>query len=137
MPSLANRVAIITGSSSGIGAAVATHFAKLGASVSITGRNEQNLKDVKAECVKCGATEDKVLITVGDITTDAARKQLVADTIKRFGRIDILVNNAGAMLTGSSAAAGDAQKLQQMWELNVMRWERHACEDAFDAVSCT
>ncbi|XP_046574285.1 uncharacterized oxidoreductase MexAM1_META1p0182-like isoform X1 [Haliotis rubra] len=90
---LRGKVAIITGSSSGIGAGIAVAFAKEGAKLSLTGRNQKNLEDVVKNCKKAGCQD--VLINVGDVTKDAFRKTLVETTKKKFGKIDILVNNAG------------------------------------------
>ncbi|XP_046574316.1 uncharacterized oxidoreductase TM_0325-like [Haliotis rubra] len=90
---LRGKVAIITGSSSGIGAGIAVAFAKEGAKLSLTGRNQKNLEDVVKNCKKAGCQD--VLINVGDVTKDAFRKTLVEATKKKFGKIDILVNNAG------------------------------------------
>ncbi|XP_067670239.1 uncharacterized oxidoreductase MexAM1_META1p0182-like [Haliotis asinina] len=90
---LSGKVAIITGSSSGIGAGIAVAFAKEGAKLSLTGRNQKNLEEVVKECKKAGCQD--VLINLGDIAKDAFRKTLVEATMKKFGKIDILVNNAG------------------------------------------
>ncbi|XP_046365267.1 uncharacterized oxidoreductase MexAM1_META1p0182-like [Haliotis rufescens] len=100
---LRGKVAIITGSSSGIGAGIAVVFAKEGAKLSLTGRNQKNLEEVAKNCkTKCS---DDVLINVGDVTDAAFRKTLVETTKKKFGKIDILVNNAGiAMLSPLRAA---------------------------------
>ena len=57
MSSLAGKVAIITGASSGIGAATAVQFAKLGALVAITGRNEDNLRSTAQQCKEQGGAE--------------------------------------------------------------------------------
>ncbi|XP_067668736.1 uncharacterized oxidoreductase MexAM1_META1p0182-like [Haliotis asinina] len=90
---LRGKVAIITGSSSGIGAGIAIAFSKEGAKLSLTGRNQKNLEEVVKDCKKAGCQD--VLTNVGDITQDAFRKTLVESTKKKFGKIDILVNNAG------------------------------------------
>ncbi|XP_067670237.1 uncharacterized oxidoreductase MexAM1_META1p0182-like isoform X2 [Haliotis asinina] len=79
---LSGKVAIITGSSSGIGAGIAAVFAKEGAKLSLTGRNQDNLEEVVKNCMKAGCQ-------------DAFRSTLVETTKKKFGKIDILVNNAG------------------------------------------
>ncbi|KAB7501307.1 putative oxidoreductase [Armadillidium nasatum] len=55
MASLAGKVAIITGASSGIGASTAVLFSKLGASISLVGRNFENLKAVDSDCAKAGS----------------------------------------------------------------------------------
>ncbi|XP_046548685.1 uncharacterized oxidoreductase MexAM1_META1p0182-like isoform X3 [Haliotis rubra] len=90
---LRGKVALITGSSSGIGAGIAAVFAREGAKLSLTGRNQKGLEGVVKKC-KTEASND-VLTNVGDITQDAFRKTLVEATRKKFGKIDILVNNAG------------------------------------------
>ncbi|XP_067668174.1 uncharacterized oxidoreductase MexAM1_META1p0182-like [Haliotis asinina] len=104
---LRGKVALITGSSSGIGAEIATVFAREGAKLSLTGRNEKNLEDVAKNC-KTEASED-VLTNVGDITQDAFRKTLVEATRKKFGKIDILVNNAGITATSPLQSATKEQ----------------------------
>ncbi len=60
MSSLKGKVAIITGSSSGIGAATAKLFAQKGCSVSLTGRNEENLKKVQQVCIDAGLKTNQV-----------------------------------------------------------------------------
>ncbi|KAK8388295.1 hypothetical protein O3P69_020355 [Scylla paramamosain] len=95
---LAGKVAIITGASSGIGAATAKLFSKLGATLAITGRNIENLNGVGAECT---SGDKKPLIIQADLTNEADTKQIVEQTIGKYGRLDILVNNAGILETGS------------------------------------
>ncbi|XP_046574243.1 uncharacterized oxidoreductase MexAM1_META1p0182-like [Haliotis rubra] len=104
---LRGKVALITGSSSGIGAGIATVFAREGAKLSLTGRNEKNLEEVVKNC-KTEASDD-VLTNMGDITQDAFRKTLVEATIQKFGKIDILVNSAGT--TGSSPLQSTTKEL--------------------------
>ncbi|XP_059177991.1 3-oxoacyl-[acyl-carrier-protein] reductase FabG-like [Physella acuta] len=88
---LDGRVAIITGSSSGIGEETALLFAKRGARVTLHGRDEKKLADVERRINQ----PDKTLIVAGDITEAAVRQKLVDATVEKFGRLDILVNNAG------------------------------------------
>ncbi|XP_026740311.1 17-beta-hydroxysteroid dehydrogenase 14-like [Trichoplusia ni] len=87
----ANKVVLITGGSSGIGAAAVEGFAKEGAFVAFVGRNETKLKAV-AE--RCGANTFPIK---ADIAKDEEAKTIVAKTIERFGKLDVLVNNAGVM----------------------------------------
>lgn len=87
--SFEGKVLIITGASSGIGAGAAVHFSNLGASVVITGRNEENLKETEGKC------KGKVLSVVGDLNAEADRVKLIEKTIAKFGKLDVLVNNAG------------------------------------------
>ncbi|GMR52349.1 hypothetical protein PMAYCL1PPCAC_22544 [Pristionchus mayeri] len=93
-------VAIVTGASSGIGEGTALLFAERGYSVSITGRNEIALNSVKDQCLKKGAKEENILITVGDIAEKAVAEKLLKDTVAKFGRIDTLVNSAGIIVNG-------------------------------------
>jgi NAD(P)-dependent dehydrogenase (short-subunit alcohol dehydrogenase family) len=93
---LSGKVALITGSSSGFGAAIAILLSKYGAKVVVTGRNEQKVAQVGQQCNKVSPNSSKALLIVADITHDDYCKWLVDKTIEKFGKIDILVNNAGA-----------------------------------------
>src|SRR6187549_920918 len=83
------KVAIITGSSTGIGAAVAARFAAEGASVVLSGRRVELLQAKATELQEQGFT---VLAVPGDVNTTST--VVVERAIENFGRIDILVNNA-------------------------------------------
>ncbi|XP_061188455.1 3-oxoacyl-[acyl-carrier-protein] reductase FabG-like isoform X3 [Saccostrea echinata] len=89
------KVFLITGASSGIGEGIAVLLARCGASLSLTGRNEAKLETVKEKCLKEGLSPEKILFSVGDITSRDYRRSLVDQTIKQFGKLDVLVNNAG------------------------------------------
>ncbi|KAK8388681.1 hypothetical protein O3P69_020578 [Scylla paramamosain] len=95
---LTGKVAIITGASSGIGAATAKLFSKLGATLTITGRNIENLNAVAAECTRIG---NKPLIIQADLMNEVDTKQIVEQTIEKYSKLDILVNNAGILEKGS------------------------------------
>jgi len=103
MNDLSGKVTLITGASSGIGAATAILFARRGAKLTLTGRNEVNLQRVGDECVRVGPadTEDRPLTVVADMSCEADVTNLVDATIKKFGRLDILVNNAGIYELGT------------------------------------
>ncbi|XP_050328857.1 3-oxoacyl-[acyl-carrier-protein] reductase FabG-like [Bactrocera neohumeralis] len=90
--SLAGKVVIVTGASSGIGAATAEAFAKQGSKVVLTGRNEANLKATEVACKAANSKVELLLITA-DVTTDAER--IIKTAIDKFGQLDVLVNNAG------------------------------------------
>ncbi|XP_014101317.1 3-oxoacyl-[acyl-carrier-protein] reductase FabG [Bactrocera oleae] len=96
--SLAGKVVIVTGASSGIGAVTAEAFAKLGSKVVITGRNEANLKATEKACKAANSKVELLLITA-DVTTGA--EKIIKSTIDKFGQLDVLVNNAGYGEVGS------------------------------------
>ncbi|XP_050295903.1 3-oxoacyl-[acyl-carrier-protein] reductase FabG-like [Anthonomus grandis grandis] len=96
----AGKVVLITGASSGIGAATAKHFAKLGASLALAGRNKENLQKVAAECPKVGVNKDYLLLT-GELTNEGQTKAIFDETINYYGKLDVLVNNAGIGITGT------------------------------------
>jgi NADP-dependent 3-hydroxy acid dehydrogenase YdfG len=88
----AGRVALVTGASSGIGAATARRFAAEGADVVLAARTETALSTVAAECREAGV---EALSVPTDVTDAAAVEALVAATTDRFGRLDVAVANAG------------------------------------------
>ena len=89
---LKGKVAIITGSTRGIGNAIARTMASYGAAVVITGRKQEQC-DAVAEEIK--AAGGQALGVATDVTSGAARENLIAKTVETFGHLDILVNNAG------------------------------------------
>jgi len=89
MPLLRQKVAIITGASSGIGAALALEFSRAGARVVLFARRQEQLERVAAAC------PGETLTQAGDVTSEADRRALVAAAQERWGRVDLLVNNAG------------------------------------------
>ena len=89
---LTGKVAVITGSTRGIGRAVATAMGKLGANVVITGRKQDACDKAVEEFAAMGIT---ALGVACEVTNAADREKLVAATVERFGHLDILVNNAG------------------------------------------
>jgi len=92
---LADKVAIVTGGGTGIGAAIATTFAREGAQVTITGRRKETLGEIADEIA---ATGGRALAVPGSVTDEADVQRAVQATVATFGRIDVLVNNAGSLL---------------------------------------
>jgi NADP-dependent 3-hydroxy acid dehydrogenase YdfG len=90
---LANKTAIVTGASSGIGRATALAFALRGANLIVTARREDRLRTLVDEIQALGVG---AALHAGDATDDATARQTVALAIAEFGRLDILINNAGA-----------------------------------------
>ncbi|XP_066269145.1 uncharacterized protein [Branchiostoma lanceolatum] len=91
MPDLKEKVAIITGASSGIGRGTAVEFAQLGAHLALTGRNQEKLQATAKACVEAGTPQDKILLVTGDICDKQVQKNLVEQTVQKFGRVDVLV----------------------------------------------
>ncbi|PCM45924.1 SDR family NAD(P)-dependent oxidoreductase [Marinobacter sp. ANT_B65] len=90
---LKDSVAIVTGSSSGIGAAIARLFAEHGCHVVINfSNNEEGARTVASECEKHGV---KTLVYRANVAEDSECRAMVDATLEQFGRVDILVNNAG------------------------------------------
>lgn len=89
---LKNKVALITGSSSGIGRAIAQGFGREGASVVVHGRNVERIEKVTAEVRALGS---RAIGIQADISKEQDVNLMVEQTVAKFGRIDILVNNAG------------------------------------------
>lgn len=92
---LDDRVAIITGAGRGIGAAIATAFADVGADVVIGARTEAQLLAVAETVKKHGR---RAAVVPGDLSTRKGMELLVERALDEFGRIDIVVNNAGGSL---------------------------------------
>ncbi len=90
---LQNKVAIITGSSKGMGRETAIRFAQEGAKVVINHRDsEQEAQDVAAQI---NDMKGECIIIKADVSDSSDVKRLFTETIKRYGRVDVLVNNAG------------------------------------------
>ena len=92
MKRLAGKIAIVTGSSSGIGKAIALTFAEEGACVVVAARRqhlcEQTVKQIREKGGEAMAIQT-------DVTDEAQVDRLITETVKRYGRLDLLVNNAG------------------------------------------
>jgi 3-oxoacyl-[acyl-carrier protein] reductase len=93
---LAGKVAIVTGSSRGIGKAIAERFAAEGAKLTVNWAGHE--RDAKAVVDGINSRGGEALSIGADVSSSADVKKLVRTTMDRFGRIDILVNNAGVMV---------------------------------------
>ncbi|MEX0820711.1 MAG: SDR family NAD(P)-dependent oxidoreductase [Rhodothermales bacterium] len=89
---LKNKVAVVTGSSRGIGKYIAARLAEEGCSVTVCARSTDDLEETAAELRDGGAD---VLALETDLTRAEAPQELIDATVDRFGRLDILVNNVG------------------------------------------
>ncbi len=97
MGRLQDKVAIITGGNSGVGAATAIMFAKEGAKVVISARRKPQLEEVAQKIKDAGG---EVLPIVCDISKTQDADKLIEKTIETFGKIDILINSAGVLEEG-------------------------------------
>ncbi len=91
---LSKKVALVTGASRDIGAAIAAELAREGMQLCLVARDSAKLRDVAASLSNQADIEVKIL--TADLCNPAAPAQIVADAIVHFGRLDLLVNNAGA-----------------------------------------
>ena len=91
---LKGKVAVVTGASSGMGRAIATLFAKEGANVLAVARRSERLEALSKEAK---GYEGKILPYSADMSSKEQTEAIIAEAVKRFGKIDILVNNAGIM----------------------------------------
>ena len=89
---LQDKIALVTGAASGIGAATARRFAPEGAVVAINDARSEGLEAVAGDIRAAGA---KALVLPGDVTKKADCERLVQEVTRTFGRLDILINNAG------------------------------------------
>lgn len=112
---LNGKVAIITGASSGIGAALALGISREGGSVILAARRKENLERLATQITGEGHT---ALPLPTDVTRRAEAEKLVRTAIERFGRLDILVNNAGRGQFASVEETTD-EMIRSMFELNV------------------
>ncbi|TDE44870.1 SDR family oxidoreductase [Flavobacterium rhamnosiphilum] len=115
---LKDKVALITGITSGIGAAIAKVFAKAGAHVTGCGRHEASSQEAVRFVNRVNDFKQKALYLQADVTVADDLQKLVQQTIDKFGRIDILISNAGANVF-EGAANCDEEHWQQNMELNL------------------
>jgi len=113
---LKSTVALVTGASSGIGAATAAALAAQGAAVALAARRGDRLDALAADIRGQGGT---ALVLESDITDQQQATDAVERTVAELGRLDTLVNNAGVMLLGPAVGA-PLSEWQRMVDLNVL-----------------
>jgi NADP-dependent 3-hydroxy acid dehydrogenase YdfG len=116
MADLKDRVAIITGASSGIGEATARRLAKEGAKVVVVARRKERLDELVSYIEKDGG---QALAIGADVTKKERAPEIIQQTIEKFGKLDVLINNAGVMLNGPAKDA-PLEEWEQMVHLNVL-----------------
>ncbi len=93
-----NKIALVTGATSGIGKASVLRFASAGASIAAVGRRKEALSELSKEVEARGG---QVLALTADLSVSADTQRIVAETLKHFGGIDVLVNAAGHISSGT------------------------------------
>lgn len=119
---LSGKIAIVTGSGSGIGKAIAIRLAQEGAQVLVVDKNLDLAEKTAAEVESLGVRSDAVQV---DVTDRAAVDDMVGTAFREFGGLDILVNNAGVLVFGT------------LLECTVADWERMIAVDLTGAFHCT
>jgi NADP-dependent 3-hydroxy acid dehydrogenase YdfG len=113
--SLDGKTAVVTGASSGIGAATAEAFARVGADVVVAARRENRLESLAADLES--AHDVTVVVVPTDVTDEAAVNALIETTVDRFGGLDVLVNNAG-VAAGSDIESMATDQYRSMMAVN-------------------
>lgn len=114
---LQGKVVLITGASTGIGAAAAIAFARHGSNLAIHyNASKSAAEGVAADAKAAGA---QVALIAGDVTKSADVRQIVAQTLAAFGRIDVLVNNAGGMVGRTRIEDYTEEYIGKVLALNV------------------
>jgi 3-oxoacyl-[acyl-carrier protein] reductase len=114
---LKGKVVLITGASTGIGAAAAVAFAKSGSKLAVHYNESRAAAEAVAAQIK--ALGASVMLTGGDVMQEAHVKRIVAETMAAFGRIDVLVNNAGGMLGRVRIEDYTSEQIGRVLALNV------------------
>src|ERR1700738_4517600 len=112
---LRGRVAIVTGSSRGIGRAIASSLAHEGARVVLNARGAEALQSVADELTTRGSD---VLAVTADVTSSTGCQQVFDQTLERFGQVDILVNNVG----GGAAVSVNAPDSEWQAAIDLTFW---------------
>ena len=114
--SFENKVALVTGGTSGIGRATAIAFAKEGAKVAIAGRRESEGAAVVAEIKAAGG---EALFVRTDVSVEADAKALVDKTVAAYGRLDFAFNNAGIFADAGPVTTATEELFEKTFGINV------------------
>lgn len=117
IPDLKNKVILITGSSTGIGAEAAKAFGAAGAKVAVHFNSSKAQADEVVAAIKALGSE--VVAIAGDLSIAGVSEKVVNQCAEHFGRIDVLINNAGSMIRRSPVADSDDALLDDLFHLNI------------------
>jgi NAD(P)-dependent dehydrogenase (short-subunit alcohol dehydrogenase family) len=112
-----NKVALVTGATSGIGKETALKLARLGAKVVITGRRNEVGNEVVQEIIAQGGD---ALFLQSNVNSEKEVQEMIEQTVSHYGKLNILVNNAGISLENLPLANADGNLFQQMLQTNVV-----------------
>jgi NADP-dependent 3-hydroxy acid dehydrogenase YdfG len=112
---LADKVALVTGASSGIGEGTALALAAAGATVAVAARRADRLEGLVRKIEAAGG---KALAIAGDMTVEADAIRAVEETVAKLGRVDILINSAGVMQAGGIENA-DLDEYRRVFDINL------------------
>ncbi|XP_053603417.1 3-oxoacyl-[acyl-carrier-protein] reductase FabG-like isoform X2 [Plodia interpunctella] len=104
-----NKVVLVTGASSGIGAETAQQFSKLDALLVLTGRNKENLKNVADRCQEISPQKLQPFIVIADMNKESDIENIIKLTLEKYNKLDVLVNNAGVLESGTIETTSLAQ----------------------------
>lgn len=128
------QVAIVTGASSGIGAAVARHLARAGMRVVLAARNEAALETVAREVVALGGA---ALVVPTDVRDAAQCRALIEQTVAQWSRLDILINNAGLGFSNRVGQLAEAEVQAQIeTDLTGVIWCCNAAVPVMERAGC-
>jgi NAD(P)-dependent dehydrogenase (short-subunit alcohol dehydrogenase family) len=114
---LSKKVALVTGALTGIGRAAAIIFAQEGAHIVVSGRRDKQGQELVAELQGLGA---EAIFVRSDVRKDEDVRNLVDETVKRFGRLDIAVNNAGTEGSPGLVTDQTAESYAATFDTNVL-----------------
>ncbi|XP_031626843.1 uncharacterized protein LOC116343086 [Contarinia nasturtii] len=113
--SFEGKVILITGASSGIGAATAEYLAKQDASLVLIGRNDEKLQKVVDSCLK---STNNVLKIIADVCIEADANRIIQGTISKFSKLNVLINSAGIIQSGSIETT-TIEQYDRIFDVNV------------------
>jgi NAD(P)-dependent dehydrogenase (short-subunit alcohol dehydrogenase family) len=115
-PNFNDKVALVTGASSGMGLATALAFAEAGASVTLADVKEEAVREAAEKLVNAG---HRALAIPCDVSNDAQVEAMVERTVAEFGQLDAAFNNAGVMAKNAPTADGTLEEFDRVTRVNL------------------